>query len=460
MEMIAAPDAWWLHCKQALLPGGWASDVRLCIARADIVSVQTDVPAAGSDARVAVALPGLPNLHSHAFQRGLAGLSERRGTGDDSFWTWRELMYRFLAHMTPEDVQALSAQAYMEMLEAGFTRVGEFHYLHHGPSGVPYAQPAELGARVVAAAAESGIALTLLPVFYAHGGFGGQPSEPGQARFVSDLEGYARLLDDARALIAPLAHAQLGVAAHSLRAVTPEELSALLPLAAAGPVHIHAAEQAREVEQCLAWSGQRPIAWLLDHAPIDARFCVVHATHMLKEETQALARSGAVAGLCPITEANLGDGIFPAREFHAGGGSFGIGSDSNVQIDAAAELKLLEYSQRLRAGRRNLLAQPGASVGRTLFDAALAGGARALAASAGLAQGAPADIITLAEDRAWFVGRAGDQLLDSWIFAAAGSCIDRVYRAGVELVSNGRHRDRERIERRYRAALTRLLQAV
>ena len=324
METSGAPNAWALHGKQVLLSTGWASDVRLCVARGEISSIELGVAAAAGDVRAAVALPGLPNLHSHAFQRGLAGLTERRGPGEDSFWTWRELMYRFLSHMTPDDVEALTAQAYMEMLEAGFTRVGEFHYLHHAPGGAHYADEAELSARVVHAAAQTGIALTLLPVFYAHAGFGGLPPEPGQLRFVTDLEGYARLLDAARKLTRSLPDARVGVAAHSLRAVTPEELAALLPLAAAGPVHIHAAEQLREVEQCLAWSGRRPVEWLLEHVPLDARFCIVHATHMTPDETLRLAQTGAVAGLCPITEANLGDGFFPGPEYREAGGRFGI----------------------------------------------------------------------------------------------------------------------------------------
>ena len=460
MESGAASERWGLHCKQALLASGWASDVRLSIARGELVAIEPGVAAADSDVRVALALPGLPNLHSHAFQRGLAGLSERRRPGEDSFWTWRELMYRFISHMTPDDVEALTAHAYMEMLEAGFTRVAEFHYLHHAAGGVSYAQPAELSARVIAAAAETGIGLCLLPVFYAHGGFGGLSPEPAQARFVTDLDSYARLLEDVRKLASTRIDACVGIAAHSLRAITPEELSAILPLGAAGPVHIHAAEQQREVEQCVAWSGQRPVEWLLDHVAIDARFCIVHATHMTRDETQRLAQSGAVAGLCPITEANLGDGIFPADEYLATAGAFGIGTDSNVRIDACGELRLLEYGQRLRARQRNVLAAPGASVGRTLFDAAVSGGARALGGRAGLAVGSPADIVTLAADSSCFIGRGGDEVLDSWIFAAAHGCIDKVYRAGVELVTDGRHRQHASIEARYRRALERLLRAV
>jgi formiminoglutamate deiminase len=317
-----------LFCETALLPDGWASGVRLEIAAGRIGKVVRDCAPQPEDERIAIALPGVGNLHSHAFQRAMAGLTERRGQGDDSFWTWRTLMYRFVAGMTPDDVEAIAAQAYVEMLEAGFTRVGEFHYVHHAADGTPYGDIAEMAARIATAADRTGIGLTLLPVFYAHGGFGGVAPSTAQARFLNDSDRYARLIAESRTAVAGLPDAVVGIAPHSLRAVTPDELSAILPLAGDGPIHIHIAEQIKEVSDCVAWSGKRPVAWLLDAASVDRRWCLVHATHMTEDETVRLAGSGAVAGLCPITEANLGDGIFPAAAFRAAGGAFGVGSDT------------------------------------------------------------------------------------------------------------------------------------
>ena len=298
----------------------------------------------------------------------MAGLVERRGPEDDSFWTWREVMYRFLASMTPDDIEAVAAWAYVEMLEAGFTTVGEFHYLHNAPDGTHYADPAETGGRIVAAAEMSGIGLALLPSFYAHGGCGGQPPTPGQARFLFEVDSFWRLLESSRRHVERLEGATLGIAPHSLRAVDAPELRALVERWTAGPIHIHAAEQAREVEDCVAWSGARPVQWLLDNMGLDARWCLIHCTHMTPDESARLAKSGAVAGLCPITEANLGDGIFEAPRFAAAGGRFAVGTDSNVRIALNEELRTLEYGQRLREQKRNRLGPIGASTGRHLFD--------------------------------------------------------------------------------------------
>jgi formimidoylglutamate deiminase len=389
----------------------------------------------------------------------MAGLTEYRGPAADNFWSWRTLMYRFVERMQPEDLEAVTAWAFVEMLESGFTRVGEFHYVHHDPAGAAYANPAELTERVVAAVRDTGIALTLLPVFYAHGGFGAAPPTAGQKRFVSDVPGFARLLEASRDLIANLPHAMLGVAPHSLRAVTPMELGQVVSFAGPGPVHMHAAEQVGEVEQCVAWSGARPVEWLLDHAPVDSRWCLVHATHMTETETARLAASGAVAGLCPITEANLGDGISDANRFIAEGGAFGIGTDSNVRISVAEELRQLEYSQRLRDRARNVIAGELPSTGRALYDGALRGGSRALGAlmvgPVGIEVGAPADIVSLDSEASALVERRGDALLDSFVFAGGG--IDGVWRGGVKVVANGRHIARDRLEARYRGALVRLL---
>jgi formimidoylglutamate deiminase len=452
-----------LWFETALLPAGWASQVRMEASDGRIISILTGVAPGERDERHATALPGLPNLHSHAFQRGLAGLTERRGAQSDSFWSWRELMYQFVERMDPEDLEAITALAYAEMLEAGFTRVGEFHYLHHDRDGAPFADPAELAGRIAAAAGSTGIALTLLPVFYAHGSFGGAAPAARQRRFISDPERYADILEASRAAVRALPGARVGVAPHSLRAVTPQELTAVLVLGRGAPVHIHIAEQVKEVEDCLAWSGQRPIEWLLEHAPVDERWCLVHATHATTAELAGIAARGAVAGLCPMTEASLGDGIFPARDFRGYQGRFGIGSDSNVRLDAAEELRLLEYSQRLEHRARNVLAGPGAaSTGRTLFDAALAGGAQALLTGAapqdaGLAVGGWLDLVTLRGDDPALVARREDEILDSWIFCGGRAAIDCVWRAGEKVVMDGRHRQREGIQARYARTMRRLL---
>ena len=442
-----------LHAAQALLPQGWARDVRLQVVDGRLVSITPDQPAAPDDVRLAIAVPGLPNLHSHAFQRGMAGLTEVGGGNGDSFWSWRELMYRFLAHLRPEAVEAIAAQAYMEMLETGFTRVGEFHYLHHQADGTPYAERAEMSARIAAAAASTGMGLTLLPVFYAHADFGGAAPNPAQVRLIHDVEGFARLLEAASGALATLPDAVLGIAPHSLRAVTGPELAALLPLND-GPVHIHIAEQVREVEACLAWSGLRPVRWLYEHVAVDARWCLVHATHIDDDERLRMVRSGAVAGLCPITEANLGDGLFPVQAFAREGGRFGIGSDSNVLIDAAEELRLLEYGQRLTLRGRNVLApDAGRSTGRFLYESALEGGAQALGVAAGLQVGASADVLELDPAHPALQSRDGDALLDSWMFAARNGALRAVWRHGRQCVAGGRHVQREAITARFAQAL-------
>ncbi|MFM5953082.1 MAG: formimidoylglutamate deiminase [Novosphingobium sp.] len=447
----------------ALLPDGWAQDVRLTVSDGRIVSVESGVAAAPGDAVHRITLPGLANVHSHAFQRGMAGLAEHRGnaagaSSDDNFWSWREVMYRFLDRLTPNDMEAIAALAYVEMLETGYTHVGEFHYLHNDPAGQPYADPAEMAARIAAAANNTGIGLTLLPVFYAHSNFGGQAPNHGQRRFLHDLDSFARLLDACRPLLSD--GDRLGIAPHSLRAVTSEELAALIAMHPQGPIHIHAAEQQKEVQDSLAFSGKRPVEWLLEHAGLDARWCLIHATHLTDAETDALAASGAVAGLCPITEANLGDGIFPALRFLEAGGRIGTGTDSNVLIDPAQELRALEYSQRLAHQARNVLASDAhPSVARRLFEAALAGGAQAMGIAPGLAAGHPADFVTLDPDHPALHGRSGDRLLDSWIFAARGPCIDTVWKRGHQLVAGGRHKDSAAVTARYLKVIDRIMAA-
>ncbi|WP_313399180.1 formimidoylglutamate deiminase [Stenotrophomonas sp.] len=444
------------HATQALLPQGWAQDVRIDSRAGRITAITPGMAWDGQAQRLGCVVAGQGNLHSHAFQRAMAGLTEVGGRSGDSFWSWRELMYRFLDRLDPDTFQAIAAQAYMEMLESGFTRVGEFHYLHHAEDGRGYANPAEMASRVAAAATETGLGLTLLPVFYAHSDFGGAAPVPAQRRFLHDLDGFARLLEGCAEALATTPDAVLGLAPHSLRACTPQQLQALVGMAA-GPIHIHIAEQTREVDACLAWSGQRPVQWLYDHAPVDARWCLVHATHVDAREVQQMAASGAVVGLCPITEANLGDGLFPMRDYVQAGGRFGVGSDSNVLIDAAEELRLLEYGQRLQLRGRNVLSPGAVSSGRWLYQQAAEGAAQALGEQAGLAVGAPLDLLELDEQHPAMLGRAGDALLDSWLFAARNGALRGVWRNGRQLVRDGRHVNREAITARYRAALGRIL---
>ena len=443
----------------ALLPGGWASSVRVGIADGTIVSVATSAERAGADVFAGIAVPGLPNLHCHAFQRGMAGLAERRGPADDSFWTWREIMYRFLAALTPEDVEAIAAFAYMEMLEAGFTSVGEFHYLHHDPNGRPYADLGEMAGRIAAAATETGIGLTFLPSLYISGGFGGAPPTKGQRRFLNNPDRFLDLVARTRDIAAGLPDARVGIAPHSLRAVPPDALRRAVEAFPEGPVHIHAAEQVKEVEDCVAAKGARPVEWLLDHAGVDARWCLVHATHMTPGETDALARSGAVAGLCPLTEASLGDGIFNGVDYLVAGGRFGIGTDSNIQIDAAGELRQLEYGQRLAHLGRNMMATlEGESTGRRLFTTALAGSTQALGRPVGAIElGRRADIVVLDAEHADLAASHNDGWLDAWIFVCGRAAVKDVFVGGQALVEKGRHRLREPIVNRYKAVLKRIM---
>jgi formimidoylglutamate deiminase len=448
-----------LHFGSALLPSGWADDVQVVVTGGIITTVTSGaVPQAG-DERHQLAIPGSASLHSHAFQRGMAGLAEMRGDTSDTFWTWRETMYRFALDMTPEDTEAVATLLYVEMLEQGFTRVGEFHYLHHDRDGMPYANPAEMATRIVRAAATTGIGLTLLPSFYAHSGFGGAAPHAGQRRFICSVDQFAKLISATEIAVRGLPGANIGIAPHSLRAVTPDELAAIEPLAGGGPIHIHAAEQTREVEDCIAWSGLRPVEWLLEHAPVDKRWCLIHATDTTADEIAALAGSGAVAGLCPITEASLGDGIFPACEFLAAGGRFGVGTDSNVLVGVADELRQLEYGQRLKHRARNVLSDgAGISTGRALFDTALAGGAQALAQPAvGIQAGARADIVTLDPNHPSLAGRRRDAVLDGWIFAAHGDVVDCVWAGGNKVVEGGRHRLRQQARDAFNAAVRRLV---
>ena len=457
-----------LWFESALLPHGWIQGVRITSGAEGLIErIEEGIAPAAGDERHVIGVPGLPNVHSHAFQRGLAGLTERRGPTGDSFWTWRDLMYRFVERVDPQGVEAIAALAYAEMLEGGLTHVGEFHYLHHDRGGVAFSNPGELATRIAAAAEQTGIGLTLLPTFYAHSGFGGAEPTVRQRRFINDVDSFARIVEASRIAVRHLPGATVGIAPHSLRAVTPDELTAIVPLAQGEAIHIHIAEQTKEVDDCIAWSGRRPIEWLLEAQPIDEQWCLVHATHATDAEVRAMAVRGTIVGLCPITEANLGDGVFPAPLFLRLNGRFGIGSDSNILLDGAEELRILEYSQRLALRARNVLAAEEGSTGRSLLEGALSGGARALHSALGsgargprtgaLRAGASADIVSLNAEHPALAERSGDEILDSWIFAAGRAVVDCVWRAGVKVVINGRHYRREELLTRYRRTLQGLL---
>ncbi|MGY4531510.1 formimidoylglutamate deiminase [Pseudomonas sp. TE3786] len=433
--------------ERALLPNGWARNVRLLVGADGLLQqVQADASDDGAERLHGPLLPGMPNLHSHAFQRLMAGLAEVAGNPNDSFWTWRDLMYRLVAQLTPEQIEIIARQLYIEMLKAGYTSVAEFHYVHHASAGQPYANPAELGLRISHAAADSGIGLTLLPVLYSHSGFGGQPANEGQRRFIHSVDSYLDLQQRLHSALAEQATQRLGLCFHSLRAVTPTQIDQVLAASASdSPVHIHIAEQQKEVDDCLAWSNQRPLQWLFEHVPVDQRWCLVHATHANPDEVRQMAASQAVAGLCLTTEANLGDGVFPAVDYLAQGGRLGIGSDSHVSVSVAEELRWLEYGQRLRDQKRNRLYRSDQPmIGRTLYDAALAGGAQALGQPIGeLTVGKRADFVVLDGSDPYIACAEGDAILNRWLFAGGDRQVRDVLVAGQWLVRDGRHRDEQ-----------------
>ena len=453
------------HAESALLPDGWARNVTIEVDSAGTISsVKPDTAQGDAEWLSGPIIPGMPNLHSHAFQRAMAGLTERVGQGteagaEDSFWTWRTVMYGFVGRLNPDEVEAIATQLYVEMVKAGYTAVGEFHYLHHDPDGKPYDDPAEMSLRIVNAARVAGIGLTHLPVLYRHGGFGGKEPSPGQRRFLHDIDAYARLLESLQSRFGSDPQFQLGIAPHSLRAVTPELLrngiAALDALDATAPIHIHIAEQVREVEECQAWSQRRPVEFLYDEFAVGPRWCLVHATHLTEDERKRLATSGAVAGLCPTTEANLGDGIFPAIEYLDEDGVFGIGSDSHISVSPVEDLRWLEYGQRLIRQRRNRLAgKDGGSVGAALWKRALAGGARALGRPIGaIAPGHRADLLVLDGDHPLLVGKKGDLMLDALVFAGNENPIRDVMIGGRWRVRNGQHEIEPGVRARFQQVL-------
>jgi formiminoglutamate deiminase len=450
-----------IFAKQALLPEGWRENVRLTLAQGRIAQVAIDAAADADDKRVDTLLPALANLHSHTFQRAMAGMTEKRGASADSFWTWRELMYRFLQHLSPDDVEAIASFAFMEMQEAGFGSVAEFHYLHNAIGGAAFTNKAELSGRIMASASQTGIGLTLLPVLYSYAGLGNKPLAERQLRFKNTREEFSQLHAEANRLMENSlpADARMGVAPHSLRAVNAEDLLAIAKRFNAGPIHLHIAEQTAEVDEVSAATGQRPVEWLLSHAEVNRNWCLIHATQMTRAETIELAKTGAVAGLCPITEANLGDGIFNATDYLNAGGPFGVGTDSNINISVSGELCTLEYSQRLRDRQRNVLAQENGATGHNLYTRAAAGGAQALGRACGaIAVGNWADLVAIDSEHIQLYALTKDQLLDGWIFASNTKVVTDLWSAGRHSVREGQHIQRDAIESKYRAVLKRLSQ--
>jgi formimidoylglutamate deiminase len=451
-----------IWAKSALLAGGWARDVLVHIdTTGRIGAVQPGAPAQGT--QVPLLLPAPVNIHSHGFQRAMAGLTEGRGPDPtDSFWTWRQLMYRFLDRLSPDHVEAITAFAQMEMLEAGYATSAEFHYLHHQPGGKPYNDIAEMSQRIVAAAGQTGIGLCLLPVHYQFGGCDGRGLTTGQVRFGNDLDRFQTLHASAVAAISALPEdAGYGVAPHSLRAVGAAHLRSYATLFPTGPIHMHLAEQVAEVDEVQRHWGARPVEWALDNMGLDGRWCLIHCTRMLAHETTGLAQTGAVAGLCPITESNLGDGIFDAVRWLDAGGAIAVGSDSNIRIALSEELRTLDYSQRLRDGTRAALATPEHATGRRLFDAVLRGGAQGSQRKTGrIEAGYWADLLTLATDHPDLWGRTGDTALDAWIFAGDDRLVTNVWSAGRHLVQGGTHTRRADITAAYRRTLDALKDAL
>ena len=448
-----------IFAKQAKLSTGWASNVRVTHADGRITDIAPNQTPDAHDTCVDTLLPALANLHSHSFQRAMAGMTEYRMAGKDSFWTWRDLMYRFTANLTPEHIEAIAAFVFLEMQEAGYASVGEFHYLHHQAGGATYDALGELSSRIATAAAKTGIGLTHLPVLYTYGGAGQMPLEAGQARFGNSVDRFNDLVARARDVVAHLpADCQVGIAPHSLRATSPDDLKAVLAAHTAGPVHIHIAEQPKEVADISAWLGARPVEWLLANADVTTNWCLIHATHMTADETTKMAKSGAVAGLCPVTEANLGDGPFNGPGYLEAGGAFGVGSDSNVLVSLTEELRTLEYSQRLRDVARNVMVVGEGSVGDTIYTGAAKGGAQALGRGAGeIAVGELADVVAIDSAAPSMCALRQDQILDGLVFAAKDDVVTDVWSAGRHAVQSGRHVKRDDIVAAYKLAMQSLM---
>ena len=447
-----------LNFQSALLPEGFARDVAIEVDNNGVINA---VAANSGHGGTGCVLPGIANLHSHAHQRAMAGLAERSGSTADSFWTWRKTMYGFLDAMTPDQLYAVAAQLYLEMLKAGYTRVAEFQYLHHQPDGSSYTQRAEMSLQTLQAATDVGIGITNLPVHYQYGGFNRQPVGGQQRRFYNAPSDFVDIVDTLRKASEHNANVNTGIAAHSLRAVDAaafNEIATHCSTLPAMPVHIHIAEQTKEVSDCLAWYGSRPVEHLFEHFPVNERWCLIHATHMTEAETRQLAKSGAVAGLCPTTEANLGDGLFNASEFTHLNGLFGIGSDSHISVSHVEELRWLEYGQRLMKHTRNELAgNANQSTGRTLLEQSALGGAKACAHNGGtIAVGRRADFIVLDSSHPLLCEREGDHIVDSLIFSGNQNTVRDVYVGGTKVIDHGHHAHERQIEQRFKSTLNTL----
>ncbi len=444
-----------LFAQHALLPQGWVDNVRLHWNEAgDLTQIETGVEAQAYEKQECYVIPGMTNLHSHAFQRAMAGMTEIAGEGPDSFWTWRDLMYRFALAITPEQIQAIAAQLYSECLRYGYTSVCEFHYLHRAPDGQFYQQRAEMAARVIAAAEHCGMGISMLPVLYSFADFKDQALREDQRRFRTNVDDILGLIGDLEALRS--AQVEVGVAPHSLRAANPQQIQEVVKaLPKDRPIHIHIAEQMREVEASLAATGQRPVELLLNTQDVDARWCLVHATHLTSSEVRGIAQRGAVAGICTTTEGNLGDGFFELPEFIEMGGVFGIGSDSHVSQSAVEEVRWLEYGQRLRLQKRNVASVAGRRrVADFLWRECLKGGAQASGRRVGqLSSGYRADLIVLDADHSNLHGLANEQVLSSFVFSGNDNLVRDVYVGGSMRVQNQRHLHQEQIQNDFRACM-------
>ena len=442
-----------VFARKALLPDGWSDHVRLAIEDGRIASVE--VGADSSEEQLGCLIPGLCNAHSHAFQRALAGHTEQRSPeGRDNFWSWRERMYELAGRVSADALTAIARQAYCEMLSAGFTSVAEFHYLHRDPTRK--AGDDVMFEAIMTAARDSGIRLTYVPVHYERAGFEDPEPTRQQASFALPIEEFLAHYERAASLATN--GVKVGIGAHSLRAVSPDSLRQIAAVAGSDvPMHIHVAEQRREVEQCYSSYGRRPVRWLLENFEVRENWSLVHATHMDDEEIEALAKSGAVAVLCPSTEANLGDGLFPLHAYLAAGGRIAIGSDSHISINPFEELRWLEYGQRLASLSRNVVSLRDSHVGSELFARALEGGALAAGQEhIGIREGAPADFVALADDDPMLAGHNDESRLDALVFSGYPLPVERVMVAGQWRVIDTEHVDRERARQEFAATLGRL----
>lgn len=451
--------------KDILLDNGWAKDVLIDVDSSGIITnIAPDAKRGdGAEQLYGTVIPGMPNLHSHAFQRAMAGLTEYAANAEDSFWSWRDLMYKFALKLTPEDIEAIAAQLYMEMLKAGYTALGEFHYLHHNLDGSPYERRAETSHAVIRAAQNSGIGITHIPVLYHFGGFGDQKPGDGQRRFINNVDGILEIIQDVQKTYADDPNISLGLSHHSLRAVNGDMMNeatkAAHSISPDMPIHIHIAEQMKEVNDCIEHTGKRPVEYLYDTIEVDEKWCLVHATHLNDGEIQMITKSGAVAGLCPTTEGNLGDGIFPLGDYIAANGRFGIGSDSHISVSVSEELRLLEYGQRLTKRRRNIAhSDTDSHIGAYLYKHSAQGGAQALGKNSGaIAVGKRFDVVVLNHDHALLYGREGDFVLDSFIFAGNDALVKDVLIGGKTIIRNGEHAREDEITRNYKRTLDRIL---